>query len=266
MFRKMLQLFLATVLLSSCGSSEEPLEECQLLFGAPTANTGLGADDCTASCECGETPWTPPSYSESDITRLEALVLLNPPSLLEDDPYALPEAPELPEGFCGVVVQPDGSSYNLESYTSEEAAWSAGATITHKGNCGQCSSLKNLSVYIRNPDLTDPVRSCGVTGMLQGEEANIECLMEIGFEEACAQIWYFNTKHTREVCLDVCMSALDAPHHQPDASLNDCIQCDEDQSGPIFKAVSGRTRRNSGLPSGLCRPCNSVYPAEHLGY
>ena len=146
------------------------------------------------------------------------------------------------------------------------APLTAGATITHKGNCGQCSSLKNLSVYIRNPDLTDPVRSCGVTGMLQGEEANIECLMEIGFEEACAQIWYFNTKHTREVCLDVCMSALDAPHHQPDASLNDCIQCDEDQSGPIFKAVSGRTRRNSGLPSGLCRPCDSVYPAEHLGY
>ncbi len=38
---------------------------------------------------------------------------------------------------------------------------------------------------------------------------------------------------------------------------------DEDKSGPIFKATSGRTRRNSGLPTALCCPCNTVTPVTH---
>jgi hypothetical protein len=37
----------------------------------------------------------------------------------------------------------------------------------------------------------------------------------------------------------------------------------EVQSGPVFKAVAGRTRRNSGLPNALCRPCSEVTPLEH---
>jgi len=35
------------------------------------------------------------------------------------------------------------------------------------------------------------------------------------------------------------------------------------QSGPVFKAVAGRTRRNSGLPNALCRPCSEVRPLVH---
>ena len=59
------------------------------------------------------------------------------------------------------------------------------------------------------------------------------------------------------------MAEIDNPHHLPDGALNPCIQCDEELSGPTFKAVSGRTRRNSGLPSGLCRPCDTVSRVEH---
>jgi len=33
---------------------------------------------------------------------------------------------------------------------------------------------------------------------------------------------------------------------KPDGSLNDCLQCDEDKSGPNFKWFSGRTRYNFG--------------------
>ena len=66
-----------------------------------------------------------------------------------------------------------------------------------------------------------------------------------------------------ELCLDVCLAELENPNHQEDGSLNPCIQCDEDESGPVFKAVSGRTRRNSGLPSALCRPCDSIYRVDH---
>jgi hypothetical protein len=34
-------------------------------------------------------------------------------------------------------------------------------------------------------------------------------------------------------------------------------------SGPVFKAVAGRTRRNTGIASALCRPCSEVRPLLH---
>ena len=44
---------------------------------------------------------------------------------------------------------------------------------------------------------------------------------------------------------------------------SDCIQCDEDKSGPNFKYFSGRTRRNSGIPSSIYRPPQTVYNMTH---
>lgn len=52
-------------------------------------------------------------------------------------------------------------------------------------------------------------------------------------------------------------------NNKPDGSLNDCLQCDEDKSGPNFKFFSGRTRRNSGIPSAIERPPEQVYNMEH---
>lgn len=233
-----------------------------LLFGAPTANTGLGSDQCQPSCACAGGEWTPPSYGPAFLSALEALELQNPPELLDADPYEVtPELTPDEDKVCAVLVE--GQGYTLSSYEDEASAAAAGAWVTHRGACGQCSSLVNLAVYVGMPDLTEPVRQCGLDGIVDGEQANIECLMELGFDEACAQTWYFNTKHTREQCFDICIAELDNPNHMPDGSLNPCIQCDEDQSGPVFKAVSGRTRRNSGLPSALCRPCDSVYRVIH---
>lgn len=116
---------------------------------------------------------------------------------------------------------------------------------------------------MRYPDLTEPVRECGLEGISGGPEQNLECLRALGFSEPCAQIWYYNTNHTRGACLQECFAALDQPYHLPDGSPNACIQCDEDLSGPVFKAVAGRTRRNSGLASALCRPCASVFQVDH---
>ncbi len=53
------------------------------------------------------------------------------------------------------------------------------------------------------------------------------------------------------------------PYQLPDGALNPCLQCDEDRSGPVFKAVAGRTRRNTGIASALCRPCDEVSPLVH---
>ena len=40
-------------------------------------------------------------------------------------------------------------------------------------------------------------------------------------------------------------------------------QRDEDESGAVFKAYAGRTRRNTGLASTICRPCAEVRPLVH---
>ena len=133
----------------------------------------------------------------------------------------------------------------------------------HAWTCGACSSLADLAVYAANVDLTDPVRACGLEGIGGGSETNITCLRELGFSEACAQIWYFNTNHTREVCLGECIEHIDSSYVDETGQLNPCLNCDEENSGPIFKYFSGRTRRNSGLPSSICRPCDSITFVPH---
>jgi hypothetical protein len=90
------------------------------------------------------------------------------------------------------------------------------------------------------------------------------CLRALGFTAPCAQIWYFNTLHTRDQCLLPCLAALGQPYHQADGTLNECLVCDEEKSGPVFKAVAGRTRRNTGVPNAMCRPCAEVLPLVHV--
>ncbi len=256
-------------------TESEVLPACTVLFGRPNAQTGLSDDQCQPRCACRDDlgtdrVWQPPDYDEAFLAALTATAHANPYALLSEDPYANGMAPptDTPETVCAIRWEPQDDlpgppRYNLETFASAAAAAAAGATPTHFGGCGRCSTLDNLAVYIRYPDLTEPVRACGVLGITQGETANLECLQDLGFDPACAQIWYFNTVNTRTLCFEVCVAALDAPFHEPDGSLNACLQCDEDLSGPVFKAVAGRTRRNSGLANALCRPCNEVEPIEH---
>ena len=46
--------------------------------------------------------------------------------------------------------------------------------------------------------------------------------------------------------------------------LNACLQCDECKSGPKFKKIAGRTRRNSGIRSAIERP--GFKPLQHNYY
>jgi hypothetical protein len=115
---------------------------------------------------------------------------------------------------------------------------------------------------MRQEDLIAPVRACGMQhlGDLEGD---VTCLMGLGFQRPCAKIWAYNTSHTSTACFDTCITLLNAPYNNPDGSLNACLACDEQQSGPVFKAVAGRTRRNSGLANAICRPCSEVQPLVH---
>ncbi len=241
--------------------------EGTVLFGRPNDQTGLTAAQCQPSCGSGSTIYTAPDYSQAFTNALLTnWILLAPYPPLTADPYASPPPPsDPPDSVCGVLPMATTDSgprpYALVTYPSETAAYEAGARPTNFGHCGLCSTLANLAVYMRVNDLTAPVRDCGLNTNTPAD--NIACLQAIGFDLPCAQIYYYNTANTRSVCLSECLTALGEPYNLPDGGLNPCLQCDQDQSGPVFEGVAGRTRRNSGLANAICRPCSEVRPLLH---
>jgi hypothetical protein len=244
----------------------EDLGPCEGLFGRPGPATGLDASRCSTVCQCELGSWQAHEYDEAALEQLEARVLLDPPEVIDFDPYEDPKQyPEEPDSSCVLVPDvADPLAYRLETRSTPSSPSTDGGQVTHHGACGACSSLHDLVVYIRNDDLTTPVRACGILGLSEGEDANMECLLDLGFTPACARIWYYNTAHTRSACFSECIAALDDPYNHEDGTLNPCLQCDEDRSGAVFKAIAGRTRRNSGLPSAICRPCSTVTPLVHV--
>lgn len=254
------------LLIAACGSSEPtviPDPTCEGMYGDPNENTGLTTAQCFPEIR-GDTTWVPPKWTDARLQALRDWTLLDPPQVPSDNPYeTTPDLQPDEVSVCGFL--PEGeATYRLVTYATVEEAEDSGATVTHGGACGLCSSLEDLAAYAATPDLTQPVRACGVAGLTDGVDGIDECIQEsVGFTPPCSRIWAYNTVNTRDVCLSTCLSLLDAPYHNEDGSLNECIQCDEDNSGPVFKSVAGRTRRNSGLATALCRPCETVWRIDH---
>ncbi|MCK6507119.1 hypothetical protein L6R53_27740 [Myxococcota bacterium] len=241
----------------------ERCEDGATLFGRPEAATGLSESECGDTCACQGQAWTAPTYDAAAIADLLRWELATPYAPVTDDPYAEPDPPaEAEDAVCGFLAL-DDERYQLQTYDDLDQAQAAGARLTHTGACGVCSTLEDLAVYVTVTDLTEPVRACGLEHMGGTAEEHLACLEALGFTTPCAWIWYWNTRNTQAQCLAECLAALDQPYNLPDGSLNPCLQCDEDQSGPVFKAVAGRTRRNTGLPNAICRPCGEVTPIEH---
>jgi len=151
-------------------------------------------------------------------------------------------------------------TYTYKTYASAEEAEDDGAYVTHHTQCGACSSGQDLAVYLKFPDLTTAGIKCGVDLKIHGLKACIDCYMNLGFTEACANVWAYDSEHTGKygVCLGECLTHSNATGPPPQCALSDCVQCDDTKSGPTFNAYSGRTRRNSGIWSGLARSCSSI--------
>ncbi len=156
--------------------------------------------------------------------------------------------------------------FRLTTLASREDAVARGLLITHEGACGTCSTFQDLVVYITKPDLAEVGTRCAfrtITNFLDG----IECYREAGFSDACAATWVYNTNNTRSNCLSPCLqhSSSGLPNNlaAPGCELVECIQCDEDNSGDLFKKFAGRTRRRSGVLSKIVRPCSSVSEILH---
>lgn len=153
------------------------------------------------------------------------------------------------------------TDYELRDFPDKKSAENTGFIVTHQGKCGACSNLKDLAVYLEQ-NLTKVVRACGarIFGFLIRK-----CLYNLGFTSPCVSIWEYNIYNTRKQCFGVCIKAwiTGQPNNKPDGSLNDCLQCDEDKSGPVFKYFAGRTRRNSGITSAIHRPPDQIYNMTH---
>lgn len=240
-----------------------------VLFGIPGDRTGLSAEECRMVCECKG--YEPRDFSPAEIAALREWILLEPPVPLTSNPYDSPE-PEVSTGVCAVVVvNASEKQYRLQGFSSVAEAEGAGAIVTHHGPCGQCSSLQDLAVYLETRDLGTPVRACGFLNIAAPFSDLEDCIRDLGFSDACANIWAYNARNTQAECFEPCIESIlselllgvPIPYNNPDGSLSPCIACDEAISGPIFKAYAGRTRRNSGVASGICRTCEGVVPVAH---
>jgi hypothetical protein len=208
---------------------------------------------------------TPQTAQTRLLAALRSKIPLDPIAL-DGDPYIVwrtQEPPPTPAGtVCGVRFEPDRIHYRLSTFAGSGAARTAGFAVTHFGACGTCSTMQDLAVYLEKPDLTSPVRRCGIS---RSAAVGLRCLENLGFSTACAQTWLYNLENTRHHCLGVCLWSWlegEAPTRK-DGRLNACLQCDEDRSGPVFKATAGRTRRNSGIHSSIPRPGVEIAQVVH---
>lgn len=245
-------------------ASDANVDVCAALFGAPNANTGLDDTQCRPVCGCGADVFVPRAWDATSLAALRATTQSDAPAELSADPYVDPAPAPPPVGtVCAVQFSAAlSATYSVATFASADEAIAVGAVVTHAGACGVCSSLADLAVYAGTPDLTAPVRQCGIDN-LSDFPGLVGCLEALGFTRPCAQVWAYNTEHTRAACGAVCLRLLRAPYHLADGGLNDCLACDEAQSGEVFKAVAGRTRRNSGLANAMCRPCSEVIRLDH---
>ncbi|MBP7736161.1 MAG: hypothetical protein KA369_09340 [Spirochaetes bacterium] len=198
--------------------------------------------------------------------RLAETSIVNPITI-EEDPYRNGTDPPgdhtMKSAVCGFrFADVSRKRYSIRTFRDEADAARSGYAVTHRGYCGTCSTLKDLAVYLERRDMTYAVRSCSFRMTRCGI---LSCLGSMGFTGPCALTWYYNIRNTARHCLGTCLLSWmkREPLNRADGSLNDCIRCDEDRSGPIFKYYAGRTRRNSGIKSEIGRDPKEIYRVIH---
>ena len=97
-------------------------------------------------------------------------------------------------------------TYKLHNFNNASAALNEDFIITHQGICGKCSTTQDLFVYLTR-NLTRPIRKCGVK-YFHSKGQMKHCIKKLGFSDACAQVWYWNTINTKKHCAITCIWAL----------------------------------------------------------
>eukprot|EP00980_Cylindrotheca_fusiformis_P030735 scaffold25332_cov186-Cylindrotheca_fusiformis.AAC.2 len=158
-------------------------------------------------------------------------------------------------------------SYTLKSYASREEAEAAGGFVTHMGSCGVCSTLQDLAVYMRHPDLTTAGKFCSSKDTIS-IEGGAACYSNLGMTNACARVWADANANDFVDCFTECFLkdlTQNEPNNGPfpECKLNKCLQCDQDKTEPTLTKFAGRTQRRSGLLSPVARPCDEIAIINH---
>ena len=143
-----------------------------------------------------------------------------------------------------------------KTYDGAEAAHAAGTEVLHCDGCGKCSGIGDVDILNRTrDDLTKVTRACAVRSIVSRRWAE-RCVREkVGFSEGCLDCWVDNIICDRRRCLWKCLWSLltNEDYVGENGKLNSCLQCDEDECGPDFKACAGANRRRACIHSDIFR-------------
>lgn len=229
------------------------------MFGIPVSNTGLANSWCNTNCI--DSTISSKRFSSREIVLMKSYSNTKLIGEVLENPYKQKLSINS-NGVCAVVIEnTKAKQYHLETFNSKEEAQNAGAIVTHVDACGACSTLKDLTVYAEKLDLGADVRKCAIQNLTKPFDSLLVCIESIGFTKPCAQIWAYNVKNTQAKCFAVCIG--NNTYNKKNGKLSKCLQCDEKKSGPVFKAVAGRTRRNTGIANAICRFCDEVEVVTH---
>ena len=265
--------------------------------------------------------WVPPTYTEEEIKTLQGKTCLNIDEVAQGVGFTQVDVSPYPESLGYDTVIPGGANsvgdkincyvhyvddnddsvYRLESWTEQEAvahnSTFGSVFMTHSGGCGVCSDLENLAAYIITPDMTKPLKTCGLLSF----EAGFACAQkQTGLQDRCQSLWWWNVMQDKKKmrkggCLGVCLAHLAADSNDPgdfpliwgdqclcgntvnggpacspllhtvgsEYKLNACLACDECRAGPVFQKIAARFRRNSGLSSAIKRPPGEIAQITH---
>lgn len=158
------------------------------------------------------------------------------------------------------------------TYSDRSLAETSGAVVAHVGSCGICSTTQDLAAYLRTPDLTTAAKECSKRAFLDNifDETNeeMDCFVDdLEMTESCARIWLnsaWNTGGERGAfCLAADVADVINSGPPPECKVNECLRCDDGESGDILKRVAGRKRRRIGLLSAIARSCENLYTLDH---
>lgn len=147
------------------------------------------------------------NISEDILKMFQSLVPTNPFNLT-CNPYetqytGIPCETTPPQNFtelgdaavCGVLYDTTTldanqcpTQYSLETFPDLASAEAAGATMTHWGACGVCSTTQDLAVYIEYTDLTTLGVQCSAQAALKGFEGGVRCYMRVGYTRVSGEL------------------------------------------------------------------------------
>jgi hypothetical protein len=182
---------------------------------------------------------------------------------------------ERDQQVCGFKFSDQhNKKYKLKSFANAEEARREGYLVTHQYHCGACSSLYDLAIYLEKRNMVNNGRKCARRFIANKSK---DChIKRIGLSPICAEAWAYNAIMTRKRCKNICIkeyglintifNKFPDEYVNEDGSLKPCILCDELKSGGGYRYSSGRTRRSSGIKSGIQRNPDDLFFIDYNLY